>query len=107
MISSIIKCGMKLLLQSQTSTLQPLKFGVDKEGHAILYNGGSYLFMLGLKLTHVSIMGSRWMPQLLSSNCMVKRLTLIYMDNLSEFLCGVYKIMRPELISFNLSGNEV
>ena len=68
--------------------------------HAILYNGGSYLFMLGLKLTHVSIMGPCWLLQLLSSNCMVKRLTLIYMDNLSGFLCGVHKIGRLKFIFF-------
>ena len=53
LIISIIKCGMKLLIQSQTSTVQPLKFG---NGWVILSYTllGIYLSMLGLKFIHVS-----------------------------------------------------
>ena len=49
--------GMKLLIHSQTSTVQPLKFGMDKQFHPTLYNGCNYLSMLGIKLNHASERG--------------------------------------------------
>ena len=35
----LIKCGMKLLLHSQTLTVAPLKVGVNENNHRTLYNG--------------------------------------------------------------------
>ena len=54
MITPIIKCGMKLLIHFQTSTVQLLMFGMDKWFHTTLYWAPDYLSMLGLKLIHVS-----------------------------------------------------
>ena len=34
-----VNCGMKLLIHSQTSTVAPLKFGMDKKFNPTLYNG--------------------------------------------------------------------
>ena len=48
---------MKLLNHPQTSTVVPLKFGINKWFHHTLYNGCNYLTMLGLKSNHVSKMG--------------------------------------------------
>ena len=50
-LAPIIKCGMKLIIQFQTSTMQPSRFlGMDSKCHATLYNGRNYLSLLGLKL---------------------------------------------------------
>ena len=51
-IASIIKCGVKLLIHSQTSTV-PLKYGT-KYFHHTLYWAHDYIFVLGSKLIHVS-----------------------------------------------------
>ena len=45
---------MKLLIHSQTSTVQHMKFGIEKQFHPTLYNGCNYLSTLGSKLNHVS-----------------------------------------------------
>ena len=39
--------------ESTFQMVSPLKFGMDKFFHHTLYNGCSYLFMVGLKLHHV------------------------------------------------------
>ena len=48
---------MKLLIHSQTSTVQPLPFGTDKSFHTTLYDRYNYLSVLGFKLIHVSKRG--------------------------------------------------
>ena len=48
---------MKLLIHSQTLTVQPLKLGMDKQFHPTRYYGYNYLSKLGLKLNHVSKRG--------------------------------------------------
>ena len=50
---SIIKCGIKLLIHSQTSTIAPLKFGHEISNFNS-YWAYDYLSMLGLKLIHFS-----------------------------------------------------
>ena len=57
MNTSIIKCEMKLLIHSQTSTVQPLKFGNGQviSSHTLL--GMWLLIHAGLKLIHVSNRG--------------------------------------------------
>ena len=53
MITSIIKCVIELFIHSQTSTIQPLKFGMDKWLYPTLYWACGYLSIRGLKLIHV------------------------------------------------------
>ena len=53
-LMSIIKCRMKLLIHSPTSTVQLLRLGMDKSFLPILYWACNYLSMLGLKSNHVS-----------------------------------------------------
>ena len=53
MITSIRKCGMKLLIHSQISTVAPLKF----VNGPMLYWSYNYLSMLGSKLNYASKMG--------------------------------------------------
>ena len=48
---------MTLLNHSQTPTIAPLKFGMDKRFLPSHYNGCNYLSMMGLKLIHVSKRG--------------------------------------------------
>ena len=55
-------CGMKLLMHSQTWTVESLKFGMDKHFRPTFYWAGDYLFMLGWKLIHVS----KWGPWYIS-----------------------------------------
>ena len=55
--TSIIKCGIQLLIHSQTSTVQ---FGTDTQFHSILCPTCDSLSMLGFKLTHVSKTGTWW-----------------------------------------------
>ena len=50
----IIKHGLKLLIHSQTSTVQLRSLGIDKWFNCIHYWAHNYPFMLGLKLIHVS-----------------------------------------------------
>ena len=47
-------CGIKLLIHSQTSIVQPLKFGMDNLFHSTLFRVCDYLSMLGLKFNRVS-----------------------------------------------------
>ena len=47
-------CRMKLLIHSQTSTVAPLKLGMDQWFHPTPFWACSYLSMLWLKLIHVS-----------------------------------------------------
>ena len=54
-MSRIVKCGMELFIDSQTSTIAPLKLG-NRLFHPTLYNGCNYLPMLGIKSIHVSKM---------------------------------------------------
>ena len=51
-----IKCGMKLLIHSQTSTVQPLKFGNVISSHTE-YRACNYMSMLELKLNSISKRG--------------------------------------------------
>ena len=53
-ITSLIKCGMKLLIHFQTSTVASLKFGNVYIFPPILYWTCKYLSMLVLKLIHVN-----------------------------------------------------
>ena len=53
MSTYIIKCAMKLLVHSLTSTPGPLKFGSEKVISFLILWTCDYLFMLGLKLIHV------------------------------------------------------
>ena len=48
---------MKLIIHSQTSAVQPLKFGNGYVIHSIFYKACDYLSMLGFKLNHVSKRG--------------------------------------------------
>ena len=53
-MTSFIKCGLKLLIHSQTSTIAPLKFGNGKviSSHTLL---GMWLFIrVRIKLNHIS-----------------------------------------------------
>ena len=50
---------MKLLIQSQTSTMQPWSLGMDTLFHPKLYWECDYLSIIGLKLIHVSKWGPR------------------------------------------------
>ena len=59
-ITPIIKREMTLLIHSQTSTVQPLKFGTDVLCHPTLHWVCDYLSMYGFRLIHVSKMGLRW-----------------------------------------------
>ena len=45
---------MQLLIHSQTSTVQLLKFGMDKSFHPTHYDGCNHSSMLALNLIHVS-----------------------------------------------------
>ena len=45
---------MKLLIHSQTSTVQPLRFGMDNYFHLTLNRACNYFSILGSKLIHVS-----------------------------------------------------
>ena len=49
-----VKCGIKLLIHSQTSVVALLKFENGLLFHHIPYTGCTYLSMLGLNLIHVS-----------------------------------------------------
>ena len=49
-----IESGKKLLIISQTSMAQPLKFGMDMKFNPTLHNGCNYLSMLGWKIEHVT-----------------------------------------------------
>ena len=51
-------CGIKLLVHSQTSTVQPLIFGNGQVIYPILYWACGYVSMLALKLNYVS----KWAP---------------------------------------------
>ena len=58
MIKYAVKGGMKLLIHSQTSTVQPIEFG-NEQFHPTHYNGCNYLSMLWLNLIHLSKIGLR------------------------------------------------
>ena len=51
--TSIVKCGMKLLIHSRNSTLAPLTFGNGIVISPTLYWTGDYISTLRLKLIHV------------------------------------------------------
>ena len=57
--TSLTKCEIRSLIGSQTSTVQPLKFGMDKLFHYTLYWAWDYITMLGVKWIHVGKM-SLW-----------------------------------------------
>ena len=58
-ITSILKCETKLLIHSQTSTVQPLTFENGKLFHTTRYWACDYWSMLGSKLNHASKSGPR------------------------------------------------
>ena len=53
-ITSIINCGMKSLIHSWTSTVQPLKFRIGWVSHFTFYQVWTYLSSLGLTLNKIS-----------------------------------------------------
>ena len=52
-------CGMKLLIHSETSTVEPLKLGMNKKFQSTRSTECDYLSMLELKLDHISKRGCR------------------------------------------------
>ena len=52
-ITSLIKCCMKLLIHPQLQQCNHWSWGMNKLFHLTFYNGCDYLSMLGLKLSHV------------------------------------------------------
>ena len=59
-MTPIIRCGMRLLIYPQTSTVKPLKFGMDNLSYPTLYLAYEYLSMPGLKLIRVGERGPKW-----------------------------------------------
>ena len=59
-MTPIIRCGMRLLIYPQTSTVKPLKFGMDNLSNPTLYLAYEYLSMPGLKLIRVGERGPKW-----------------------------------------------
>ena len=51
-ITSTVKCGIKLPIHYRTSTLQPSKFGMNKDVRPIFWRSCDYLSMLRLKWNH-------------------------------------------------------
>ena len=49
-----LQCGMKLIIYFQNSTVAQLKYEIDQYIHYTLYNECNYMFVLELKLIHVS-----------------------------------------------------
>ena len=63
-------CEMKLRIHSQTSMVEWLKFGKDKQFCPTLYNGYNYLSMVGLNLIHGSKRGPwRYVTYTLDPQC--------------------------------------
>ena len=75
---------MKLFIHSETSTVVPLKLGMDKYFHPTLYNGCKYLSIPELKLNYVSKRGPRtslgllkWYPFILPVGCIDLTITVV------------------------------
>ena len=64
-IACLVKCGVKLLIHSPTSMVQPLKFGNGWIISTHIFWTCHYLSMLGLKWNHVSWMGPCYVSYLL------------------------------------------
>ena len=56
-------CGMKLLIQSQTSIVQHLSLGMDNYVHSTVYRKCDNISMSGLKLNQVDKRGPKWTKQ--------------------------------------------
>ena len=76
---------MKLIIQTQTSTVLPLNLELNEKFHSTLYWAYDYLSMLGSKLRHVSKRGSRRWSYSETNNKVIKlnwisQTTIIVLD---------------------------